>query len=73
MSLVGNDDSSFCSSSFVTFETGNIPAGKSNKFHAIHAIPAMGTFWKKKYSCKIWNKIDLYKYSSTKIDLYSYI
>ena len=66
MSLVGNDDSSVCSSSSVTFETGNIPAGKSNRFHAIHAIPAMGTFWKKKYSCKKLSKIDLYKYSSTK-------
>ena len=47
-SLVGNvDDVKFISSAFVTLVTGTIPAGKSNRFHVTHAVPAVGTFPKK--------------------------
>ena len=51
-SLVWNIVLRFLSSSSVTFVIGNIPAGKSNKFHANHVHPAVGTSWKNRYSWK---------------------
>ena len=44
------------SSSSFTFVTGNIPAGKSNKFQTTHEEPAVGTLAKKWYSYKYRNR-----------------
>ena len=47
MSFDGYELRSAVSSSSLTFVIGNIPAGKSNKFHTTHEDPAVGTLAKK--------------------------
>ena len=74
-SLVGNIVLRFFSSSSVTFVIGNIPAGKSNKFHANHVHPAVGTSWKNRYSWKCftaWVKLDFKAYMYMTFSLFTF-